>query len=769
MRVLEEIFSHVSRAGVGRTALLAATALASPALAQSNDDSGMEIVVTAQKRTERIQDVPLSITAITADALDKRGYDRMGDYLLAQPSVVIQDRGVGRNSIVIRGVSAPGSNDNPTVAFYIGETPVTNGLGFGANGFPDLRTFDVERVEVLRGPQGTLYGAGSMGGTVKIVPVPAQLGEWQAQGEATLATTRHGGTTYSIAGAVNVPLATSLAARVVGYHYRDGGFIDSTFAGTPDPSLPVAGLGGASWSDVGVSAFGVPARNKDNVNSTTIDGVRSIVVFQPSGEFKLQVGALYQKAVADGLPENLPTLGDFRQSRMTTERLKDAFQLYDATMTIDLGVATVTSATAFLKREQVQVRDASAFFLNAPVLIADDNKSDVFSQELRIATDPEKPVSFLAGGFYTHGRSTGLQDIGWLGTSQSRSEFSELLTGAPLAANDVFYRFDEHNKAEQLAAFGQVSVSPVERVKLTGGVRVAQFSRVTTALNEGSLNGGTSVDISRAKETTTTPNFQIEFKPDRDSMYYARAAKGFRLGVPNQSVPSTCNADLAAIGLTEAPTAVGSDTLWNYEAGMKHTFAGGKAMVNVSAFYIDWKNLQTGFALPTCGFSFSSNAGSATTKGVEFDFTVRPAQNLTLNGSASYIDAKLEEDSPPATGVGGRKGDRLPGIPRWTLQGGVQYEFEIGDRKSFARVDARYLSSYFNRFPGATDGAQPAGDFAVVDARFGVDLTDYVQLEVYGSNLLDTKQLLTVDTELPDNRQILGRPRTFGATIRAKY
>jgi outer membrane receptor protein involved in Fe transport len=749
-------------------ALLAGMLLSSPAAAQAGDEMP-EIVVTAQKRSQRIQDVPLSITALTGDALDKRGYERMGDYLLAQPSVMIQDRGVGRNEVVIRGISAPGSNGNPTVAFYIGETPVTNGLGFGANGFPDLRTFDIERVEVLRGPQGTLYGAGSMGGTVKVVPAAPVLGEWQAKAETSVATTRHGGTSYNVAGALNIPLAETLAARVVGYRYFDAGYINNRFAGSPDPSLPVAALGGASWTDVGVSSFGVPARNVNNVNSTAIDGVRALLLFQPTDQFKLQLGALYQRAVADGLPENLPTAGDYVQSRMTQEKLKDAFQLYDATMTVDLGVASVTSATAFLKRRQYQGRDSSAFFLGGPIFLPDDNDSETFSQEVRIATDADKPVSGLVGGFFTHGRATALQEIAWRGTDQSKSEFIAVLTGAPLAAGEPIYRFEQRNKADQLAAFGEISVKPFAALKLTAGVRVAKFNRTTTEFTEGALNGGTTFQVNRASEAVTTPNFQVEFKPDRNSLYYARAAKGFRLAVPNSPVPSTCNADLLALGLTAAPTEVKSDTLWNYEAGIKRTLAGGRATINATGFYIDWNNIQTGFILPSCGFSFSGNAGKATSKGVEVDFTIRPFNSLTLNGAGSYNEATLEQDSPPANGIGGRKGDRLPGIPRWTLQAGAQYDFRAVQRDAFVRVDARYLSDYYNRFPGAATAPAPAGDFAVVDARIGVDLTDRLQLELYGSNLFDVKQLLTVDTEIPDNRELLGRPRTIGATLRARY
>lgn len=744
-------------------------AMAHAQVAPQHDEGVVEIVVTAQKREERIQDVPISITALTTDALEKRGYARMGDYLLAQPSVVIQDRGAGRNIVIVRGVAAPGSESNPTVAFYIGETPVTSGLGFGANGFPDLRTFDVERVEVLRGPQGTLYGAGSMGGTVKVVPTEAVIGAWEAKGEVSLGTTKHGGISHSIAGAINMPLSEVLAARITGYHYRDGGFIDNLYPGSPDPNLPVDALGGASWTDVGVSAFGVSARNDENANVTNIVGGRASVKFEPNEQFNLVVGALYQRATADGLPENLPSIGDLVQSRMAQERLKDSFQLYNATATVDLGFAAFTSATAYLIREQFQARDVSAFFIDGPLLLPDDNQSKNFSQEIRVATDPDKPVSMLVGGFFLHSTSNATQDLQWLGTAQSRSEYAAVLTGAPLGTDELLYRFDERNKADQLAAFGEIAFKPLDTVRLSAGIRIAHFNRTTSAFTQGALNGGTSTYTIKASESVKTPNFQIEFKPDRNSLYYARAAKGFRLGVPNNPLPSTCAADLAALGLTEAPASVKSDTLWNYEAGIKRTFAGGRASVNASAFYIDWKDIQTGFVLPTCGFSFSGNAGSATSKGVELDFTVRPFDGVTLNASGSFTDATLESDSPPGNGVGGRKGDRLPGIPRWSGQAGIQYDFTLRERGGFARIDGRYLSGYFNRFPGSTSAAEPGGDFAVFDARFGLDVSSNVQAELFASNIFNTKQLLIVDTEIPDNREVLGRPRTIGLTVRANF
>lgn len=749
----------------------ALAALVAPALASAQDGRGVqEIVVTAQKRSERIQDVPISITAITEDALKKRGFSQMGDYLLAQPSVMIQDRGPARNQVVIRGVAATVGNETPTVAFYIGETPVTNGLGFGANGFPDLRTFDVGRVEVLRGPQGTLYGAGSMGGTVKVVPNEAVIGRIEGAAEATVSSTAHGGIGYNGGAAINLPLGETLAVRMTGYHYRDAGFIDNRYPGTPDPTAPVAALGGASWADLGVSAFGVAARHDKDANSTDVNGLRASVTFQPNDALKINLGALYQHAQSNGLPENLPSLGTYVQSRALRERLKDAFQLYNATISYDLGIASVTSATAYVKRDQLQSRDLSSFFVGAPVSLADDNSNKNFTQEIRIASDPARPIAILLGAFYTRSTSHATQDTRWLGTGSSLTEFGAAVLGAAVTPDDILYKRDDHNIGKQIAGFGEVSFSPVKTVKLSAGLRVARYNLSTSASADGVLNGGATGYFIDSKESVTTPNFQIEFKPDRSQLYYLRAAKGFRLGAPNQPLPTTCAADLASLGLTTAPSSVKSDTLWSYEAGVKQSLNGGRTVLNAAAFYIDWKDIQTGFLLPNCGFSFGGNAGTARSMGVEMDFSTRIGKSFTLNGALSYTDAKLREDSPAGTGVGGRKGDRLPGIPRWSVQGGLQYDFSVAARDGFARIDGRYISDYLNRFPGATDGTpSPSGNFVVFDARIGTDITKGLQAEIFANNLFDRKQLLIVDTELPDQRQVLGRPRTIGATLRYKF
>lgn len=758
---------------------LAAVGLAaSPASAQSaggEEGAVNEIIVTAQKREQRLQDVPISITAIDEDALAKRGYQQMGDYLLAQPSVVIQDRGPARNQIVIRGVSTLVGYENPTVAFYLGETPLTTGIGIYSLGFPDFKSFDVNRVEVLRGPQGTLYGAGSMGGTVKVVPNEPEFGRVGGQVEASVSITRRGDVGGNIGAAFNLPIGENAALRVVGYQYESPGYIDNAFNGSPDPALPVAELGGASWTDFGVSAFGVPARYERNVNSARTRGARAYLSVRPTDRFKITLGGVYQKSVANGLTDNLPSLGAFKQSRMFGEGLEDDLKLASLTATYELDGAQITSATAYLDREQTQDRDVSVFFLNAPLRLIQSNHNKNFTQELRIASSGDGPFTWLLGGFYSKTTARAVGNMQWLGTPQSVFEFTSLLTAlgalnGPVTIDQPLFRRNDRNKGEQIAGFGEIGYAITDTVTASAGLRVANYKLATLGFGDGAFSGGTSISDLRAEETVKTPKFQLEFKPDQNQLYYVKAAKGFRLGSPNLPVSSTCDADLANLGLSGVPPIMKSDTLWSYEAGVKQTLGGGRATVNASAFYIDWKDIQTSFLLPNCGFSFGANAGNATSKGVELEINWRPAEGLTLNGGASFTDARLSNDSPAGTGIGGKKNDRLPGIPRWAVQGGIQYDYPLLGAEAFSRIDVRYISDYLNRFPGdLSSAAQPAGDFAVVDMRLGVAIDKRFSAEIYGANIFDNKQFIVVDTELPDQRQVLGRPRTVGVTLRYQY
>lgn len=740
-------------------------------------DAGFQndIVVTATKRRERVQDVPISMTAISGEDLAKQGAQGMGDYLTAQPSVVIQDRGPARNQVVIRGLATTVAFENPTVAFYLDEVPVINGLGNGANGFPDLKAFDFNRVEVLRGPQGTLYGAGSMGGTVKLVPNAPMLNEVSIDGELSASSTNGAAGSYNAGAAVNVPVTDTIALRVVGYHYRQGGFIDNVYSGSPDPSLPVADLGGLSWSDVGVSSFGVAARNQQDVNSADTTGGRAYVLFDPDGPFSLKLGALYQFQKGRGLPEEVPFVGEYKQDRFMEEVLRDKFQLYDALLKYELGSVSLTSSTSYMIRDQRQARDVSAFFLTSPIALVDDNNNRTFVQEVRLSSSDDGAFRWLIGAYYQRTTSNALQNAEWRGTDQSLVEFTSLLTGLGAVpgpvypGGDLYVRDDDH-VARQVAGFGEISYALTPKIRASAGMRWSRYKQTVDALADGAFNGGAISDRLSSSESTVTPKFEVEYKADRDHLHYVRVAKGFRPGAPNQSLPTTCASDLAGIGLTSAPDALKSDKLWSYELGSKNTFNGGRTRLNAAVYYIDWRDIQTNFLLPNCGFSFASNAGKARSQGVELELAHQLSRALNVSVQASYTDATLREDSPAGTGIGGKKGDRLPGIPKWTASGSAEYRFALGEHESFLRSDVRYISDYLNRFPGDIRGlVETAGDYLTVDLRAGTEVSSSLKLEVFASNLFNVHQKVLVDTELPDSRRVVGRPRTVGMTLRFGY
>ncbi|MGE4410788.1 MAG: TonB-dependent receptor [Sphingobium sp.] len=740
-------------------------------------DTGFDndIVVTASKRRERVQDVAISMTAISGEALAKQGAQGMGDYLQAQPSVVIQDRGPARNQVVIRGLATTVEFENPTVAFYLDEVPVINGLGAGANGFPDLKAFDLNRVEVLRGPQGTLYGAGSMGGTVKLVPNAPVLGKMSIDGELSASSTNGAAGSYNAAAAVNVPVTDTVALRAVGYHYRQGGFIDNVYSGSPDPSLPVAGLGGLSWSDVGVSSFGVAARNKENANSTDTTGARAYLLFDPDGPFSLKLGALYQIQKGHGLPEEVPSVGKYKQDRFMEEVLRDKFQLYDALIKYELGAVDLTSSTSYMIRDQRQARDVSTFFLTSPIALVDDNNNKTFVQEVRLSSPDDGAFRWLVGAYYQRTTSDALQNAEWRGTDQSLVEFTSLLTAlgavpAPVYPGGDLYVRDDHHVARQVAGFGEISYALTSKIRASAGMRWSHYKQTVDAFADGAFNGGATLDHLSSSESTVTPKFEVEYKADRDHLHYVRVAKGFRPGAPNQSLPTTCASDLADIGLTSAPDSLKSDKLWSYELGSKNTFNGGRTRLNAAIYYIDWRDIQTNFLLSNCGFAFASNAGKARSQGVELEFAHQLSRALNVSVQASYTDATLRGDSPEGTGIGGKKGDRLPGIPKWTASGSAEYRFALGEHESFLRGDVRYISGYLNRFPGDIRGlVETAGDYMTVDLRAGTEIDSALRLELFASNLFNVHQKMVVDTELPDSRRVVGRPRTIGMTLRFGY
>ncbi|HEY5756126.1 MAG TPA: TonB-dependent receptor [Steroidobacter sp.] len=730
--------------------LSAATVLLATGAGAAEDAAGgassqtlEEIVVTANKREQSARDVAGSLTALSADAIEERGIRGMKDYLASLPSVAFQDRGVARNKIVIRGVtSGLDAAEEPTTGVYIGETPVS---GIGQNGSFDLKLADVERVEVLRGPQGTLYGAGSMGGALKLIPTRPNLTGLEIKGDAAVSRTSQGGDNYDASGTLNVPLSDTFALRATAYRYDTEGFVDDVYPGNP--------------------IFGAPTKIKKDVNNEETNGGRLMMLYQPTAEFTAMLTALSQVSETDGVPESQPSLGEFKQARGGNEGLDDDFKLVNLNLSYDFGVAELTSVSSFVRREDGQARSVEAF-TNIPVTLKNSNTTDFLVQELRVAAS-SGPLFWIAGAYFSKKDWEPMQRTAWFG-SENGLRVVEGAFGAPpnSVSGENIYVLDAELSEQQIAVFGDGTYSLTDDLSVAVGLRWFEYEQDRHEVVDGLFNGFAHTDQSSStKEDQFTPRLNISYKATSDLLLYTQAAKGFRVGRVNLSAPlSTCGDELASYGLSQVPMRSDSDSLWSYEAGTKISTSDRRAQVNLSAFYIDWSDIQTN-ALLQCGFTFYANAGKASNRGVELELSGKVADSLTLSLTGSYNDAKLEEDAPLFSGSQGRKGDRIPGVPEYNAQVSAQFEQPIGDSTLSVRGDYTYVSDYYGNFQQLA--TRRAGDYGVVNLRVGLQFGS-MAVELFADNLTDEQVILLSDPETgADPSKIFGRPRTVGIRLRA--
>ncbi|WCL55579.1 TonB-dependent receptor [Gimibacter soli] len=726
----------------GNTAVQAADADADKA-----DLTLEEIVVTANKRTENLSDVAMSVRAIGGEEIDARGLQGMGDYLTSVPSIAYNERGGGRNQITIRGITTGALAADPnTVGYYFGDVPVSA----TARGNPDLKLFDVERVEILRGPQGTLYGAGSMGGTIKVVPAGAKLNEVEGTVEGVISKTRYGGTNYSGAGAVNVPIAEDkMAVRLVAYGYENTGYVDNVASGA--------------------TAYGIPDKVTNNVASETTKGGRFAMKIQATEKLSLDTMIIVQNQNVDGLPEvSLPD-GGWTQNRWRQEDLNDDFRVYNLVANYEGDAVNLTASTAYVERDWNQLRDIHAlglfaFLPDAPLQLYDGNEEKFWVHEARLSSNTDSKFQWLAGGFLLDKKldfSNGLQ---WFGSAQS---IEDSLLGVLFGATKdmVLHARNNTHNANQYALFGEASYQFTEKLKATLGLRWFKFTDDRELAVSGIFSNST--DLLTTSADTFNPKVALNYTPNDDHLYYVSATKGFRPGNPNNPLPDACTADLKARGFDKAPDGTTPDSLWSYEAGTKLSLADGRVALNGAVFYIDWKNIPTSYILP-CGFSFGFNADTATSKGLEVELAAQISSNWRLDIGGAYTDAHLDASFNPDTGELRNEGGQTPGVPELTLGLGTDYSFELAGRwASMIRLDAQYVGGYYNFLPSEAV-RQRAGDYATVNLRWNTDFNG-LNFELFANNLFNETVNIVVDTEFTDGRTYRGRPRTIGARVRYQF
>ena len=753
-----------SRSCCGVTGIIAAPLVlcCADALAQSDRRTLEEIVVTAQRRTESIRDVPIAISVVSEEDLDAMGADSFIDFARMIPGVQFRAAGSGRSKLSIRGISS--NTGAATVGYYIDDVPLPTNNGFVSLVTVDPQLFDIERVEVLRGPQGTLYGAGSMGGTIKYItnsPDPTAFGaRFKLSGSGTTNGDLNGG----LDGLFNAPLIKDrLAARLIAYYRSESGFIDRIYGPAPD---------------VFESENDLLDRTRHTAEEETYGG-RAVLEFKPTDSSRITLSGWHQRTEMDGLPyvtggpTNPGLAREFRQPLNVPEPFTDQFTLASLTGSADFGNVNVTAIASYFNRKFNMVEDGTIhldqFFytpLGGPILPGPleeitDQDSETF--EARLSTvEPFHGLNALIGIFDQH--RVPLRAANWI-VPGSNEAYEPL--GLPLPG-DNFFTSSTDATADESAIFGELSYAFSEQWKVTAGVRYFELESESSSVFNGLFGDGGAVSETSFKATDVNYKFALSWEPTGSANLYASAAEGLRPGTGVGFLPDVCDAELEALGFdpNNPPQQVDPDSVWSYELGAKTDWLDRRLALNVALFDVDWKDIQQTLFLQ-CGFNILVNAGEAQSRGVELELLATPTDGLTLTASYSYTDATLQTDAPS---VGGEEGDWLQDVPRDQAAASVQYAFPIMDGyEGSVRADIQYVGKSYVTFD-ETNPLETKPSYTLVNFNAAISTPGKWQLTFFVDNVFDEQAILAHPDSLIFNladlpRYSVNRPRTIGLRL----
>jgi len=761
------------------TALLTTAALHAPlATAAETPPRDMqvlqEVIVTATKRSEPLQDVPLSITAITSDDITTRGFTNYADMLNSVPGVYFQDLGAGQGTIRIRGISASEGGVPSTTATYFGETVTSVLTNHG--GKPNLRLVDIDRVEVLRGPQGTLFGASALAGVVRVIPKATNLQEFSADVGVRGFTTAHSSdASYHAEAAVNIPLVTDkFALRVVGYKDDIAGYIDNTFAGQPEIDWSAGfGLPDGTLVSPAIAAF-----QKKDINSEETWGARGTLTWQATDRLKFEAMHAVQDVTVDSEQFTDPAAGDYDQHRSL-----DAFEnggngerltVDNLVVSYDWDTVSLLSASSWTEMKRSTNQDITflaegAFGVPLPWGLHDGSEGEVFTQEVRLQSRGDQPLQWLVGAYYLDQEAKFSQ---FVPDYSCPACLSVVLRDQNFALDAPLGKFYEN---EQKSIFAQVSYDLSERWTVGVGGRylednITDFDIAADGfLIRGAEPGPTTPEPPQSgKVSEFNPSAYVRFEPSDTTTLYAQAARGFRSGVVNPLIAANCEEQAQSLGAKEFTD---PDTLWNYELGAKSQVADGRVAINGSVYRQKWEGVQLGVTL-TCGFSQILNAGNATSDGAELELVAQPVDAWRFNVSVSVNKTEFD-DVKPETGF--RPGERLPDVPKINGSAGVQFNFNLGSTwTAFLRADYVHVGDVRVKFPTPT----PTDPFnAVVVTEDAFDTASLrlslqrgpLGLDVFGNNLTDERGVVGTDQPSFGSHENITRPREVGVEMRYSF
>jgi len=687
-----------------------------------------EVVVTAQKKTERLLDVPLSVSVISAAALTDSNQTQLKDYYSSVPGLTYQASILGQQLLSIRGIG--NGAGAPTVAITIDDVPVSASSDYtGGSNPPDIDPGDLDHIEVLRGPQGTLYGANSMGGLIKFVTKDPSISGYSGRVEAGVDTVRNGaGAGYLVRASGNIPLSGNIAMRISGFDRQDPGYIN-------DPALHLNG-----------------------VNKTGAYGGRASLLLNPSDHLSIKLSALYQHNKTDSSPEEIAAPGlTSRQTNLLPglqgDGIDTTVQAYSAVIKAKLGNIDVASLTGYNVTDAKTGFDATAYFAGPAQQygvggsgIIYNNEDRTFTQEVRFSGSLGV-VDWRVGGFYKQDRlNPTLDDI----------YATDLTTGAAVA--DLEHDDSQTRISKQYAGYGDLAYHVTDRLQVQFGGRESHDSlAVPPTISTGPLVGATPFVSfgSQSGANTFTYLASPQFNISADLMVYARFASGYRPGGPN------LNKQARAAGL---PATYGPDKTNSYEAGIKGEVLDRRLAFDASLYRVNWSDIQVFVVVPP-SFGLTENAGDAKSQGFELSLEGRPVSGLTVAGWVDYDDAVLTQNFPSTSTIAGHSGDRLPDTAKISAHVSLEDEFALaGAWRGFVGAAVGYRGERVGLFTG-NGIRQDYPSYTKTDLHLGAKYDTWMAT-IYVNNVGDVRGLINggVGTSRPNGYYYI-TPRMIGLNV----
>jgi outer membrane receptor protein involved in Fe transport len=742
MIVLRHVEIPPGNAGAATKAASLGEGTAGSAAAAIGSADQQAIIVTAQKRSERLLDVPVPVSVLDSRELVENNYVRIQDYYTRVPGLNLTTDYRGAPQISLRGITTGINSGNPTVSVTIDDVPYGSSSALSAAmPIPELDPADLARIEILRGPQGTLYGASSLGGLIKYVtsdPSPRVL---RGRIESDLSAVDGGGLGYGVRGALNVPLSADLAVRTSAFYRRDPGYIDNSLTG------------------------------QKNVNYGETFGGFASALWRPSDDFSAKISALVQKQLLFGSPFADPNSNELQLPALRgSNKTIFGVQAYSAVLKEDIGKAEITSLTGYSINYFRGSADLTGAFLTG---LADNGLGDFpgfgtqgagvldnhrirtrkFSEELRLSLPIGSSVDWLVGAFYTHENSL------WYNPASGGLIAVDPSTGVYAG---TFWTFTFPFTYREYATFTDLTVHLSKRFSVQVGGRMSwnkqSYSEVDTGLF-GPLFFGLPDPVvtpeTRSSDHSATFLITPQYRLSSTAMVYARIASGYRPGGPNQGcVPF------------QTPCSYGPDRTINYEVGAKAQLLDHRLTIDGSIYQIDWQNPQLLGAVPPIFYGFYFNGARARSRGIELAVEARPTRRLTITGNAALGEAKLTRDLPVQSVVPAGAGDRLPYTSRFSGNLSAEQRFPLFPQaEGYVGASVSYVGKRYGEF---LPERQVLPSYVQADVRLGAHVHSWTA-NFFVQNLFDKRGVLSSSTirDMPVLQYI--RPRTFGLSLSSDF